>query len=157
MKYKLLKDTPTDKAGTIKDIRNWMYIFNMKGNEIMDSEWFEPVEEFKKEIDMQNWKVEDGDDYNRVSLTETFATEEQAKAKKELMEHIVKFEEPKEGVYYTYFDVNLKTSFVSNYEYKSKRDKIDFHSGVVMNYSVSEEDQEERIRLLNNYINSLKS
>jgi len=101
MKYKLLKDTPTHKAGIIlHQFSNSDKYFPatacvngyLKDTVENNSDWFEPVDEFKKEFFISKhlsgkWNA---------SIIETFATEEQAKAKKELMEHIVKFEEPKE-------------------------------------------------------------
>jgi len=166
MKYKLLKDTPTHKAGTIfvkKDSNNYypeeclddnhgwhesdlIRYYNVQDN----PEWFEPVEEFKKEFEVTAFAYAD----DSFWLHEKIGTEEQAKAKKELMEHIYKFEEPSIA---SNFKQILAESFADESGYGHIDDIIGFQSGTIMNDNSTEQDREERILLLNNYINSLKS
>jgi len=162
MKYKLLKDTPTHKAGAIFiELDNGRYTeeiyevdqLNYSKEQISNPEWFEPVEEFKKEFEVTAFAYAD----DSFWLHEKIGTEEQAKAKKELMVHIYKFEEPKESRSDNCFYLDPDLDWCEENTNTMSRASIDYHLGLVITNNTDKQDREERILLLNNYINSLKS
>jgi len=153
MKYKLLKDLPLFKAGTIKSEGEWVKFIDITlGTSPEYEDWFEPVEEFKKKIFIPSkW---DCNPFEHAIL-ETFATEEQAKAKKALLEHVYKFEEPKTHRLTHHYKSD---GFMAIPNYcNSSHEILGYHAGLIMNEHSTYKDREERIQLLNNYINSLKS
>jgi len=162
MKYKLLKDTPTHKAGTIFTVQGEYVTYieqRMIHSSIYNSvvitnnpEWFEPVEEFKK---MFVYKA--NEERSVCLVSENFATEEQAFAKKELMEHIYKFEEPEESRSDNCFYLDPDLDWCEENTNTMSRAFIDYHLGLVITNNIDKQDLKERIRLLNNVINSLKS
>jgi len=167
MKYKLLRDTPTHKAGVIvhQFSNNDKYFpatdyRNGYSKDIVENnpEWFEPVKEFKKKFTFPHtYTTNHGIDcYNNKILTETFATKEQAKAKKELMEHIFSFDEPKIcGRHYEIVDTNTGGRLISveqgNYGCKAL-DTYKYQAGYILNTNATQEDIEKRIELIKYYI-----
>ena len=140
MKYKLLKDTPTHKAGEIKSDIAWARLFPdfVLDNVIDNPEWFKKVSDFKKKLRV----VEICDD---IELKETFETFEQAKAIKELKEHIYKFDEPKEGGEYYLICSHGACKYR---DYGNFQDRSQYHSGLMINRDATDEDIINRKELL---------
>jgi len=117
-----------------------------------------------KALEGGRWKPEEGEDYYTISWCgdilpskwegrdydhETYAigncykTREQAQAVIDLKKHIYKFPMPEDKMW----ALNGDLEWDRFYE-EDPRDVIDYHNGSVMHYDATEEDVDERLRLL---------
>jgi hypothetical protein len=157
-KYKLLKDTPVTKSGAIFEKSDMFFgdygYLSKRGVEESFSkefvennpEWFEEVkDEFEKEFIVSNICIMDK---SHVHLKETFETQEQAEAMKELKGHIYKFDEPENQKDFFKLCIGQVSWGIDHYYNIYTNNRVDYNSGTVMNINTKPEERIERIRLL---------
>jgi hypothetical protein len=91
--------------------------------------------------------VNDGIDEKKYASGNCYKTEKQAQSVIDLKKHIYKFEMPYKGTDYLSLCGDDDGFFICN-NFKSLVDLGLYHAGIIMNIDSTEEDQEERIRLL---------